>query len=140
VSNVRPEGEPRYPVYVRKVPRTWWLRTGPFRRFAAREITSMFAAAFSGLMILYLFALSRGREHYEGFLRWLKLPLVVAALALILVAMLYHTATWFRLTTRILLIRLGGRTIPRAGIGAALVAAWLGASAVVLYFHVWFWR
>jgi succinate dehydrogenase subunit C len=132
--------KPRYPVYVRKVPRTWWLRTGPFRRFAAREITSMFAAAFSGLMLLYMFALSRGRDHYEGFLRWLKLPVVVAVFAVILVALLYHTATWFRLTTRILLIKLGKRTIPRAAIGAGLVAAWLAASAAVLYLHVWLWR
>ena len=100
----------------------------------------MFAAAFSGLMLLYLFALSRGREHYEGFLRWLKLPLVVAVFAVILVALLYHTATWFRLTTRILLIRLGRRTIPPAAIGAGLVVAWLAASAVILYLHVWLWR
>jgi fumarate reductase subunit C len=137
---VRPEGRPRYPVYVRKVPRTWWLRTGPFRRFAAREITSMFAAAFSLMLLLFLLALSRGREAYDGFLRWLKLPGVIAVFVVILAALLYHTATWFRLTTHILLIRLGQRVVPRAAIGAALVAAWLGASALVLYFHVWFWR
>jgi fumarate reductase subunit C len=100
----------------------------------------MFAAAFSGLMLLYLFALSRGREAYDGFLRWLKLPVVVAVFAVILVALLYHMGTWFRLTTRILLIRLGRRTIPRVAIAGALVAAWLGASALVLYVHVWLWR
>ena len=135
-----PEDRPRYPVYVRKTPRTWWLRTGPFRRFAAREITSMFAAAFSGLMLLYLFALSRGREAYDGFLRWLKVPVVVAVFAVILVALLYHMGTWFRLTTRILLIRLGRRTMPPSAIAGVLVAGWLGASALVLYVHVWLWR
>src|SRR5438034_6686663 len=90
------EGRSRYPMYVPKVRLTWWLRSGPYRRFAAREITSMFAAIFSGMLMLFVFALSRGPGRYEGFLRWLKLPWVVAGSALVLVALLYHTATWFR--------------------------------------------
>jgi len=134
----RTEAPPRYPVYVPKVSRIWWLRTGPFRRFAAREITSMFAAIFSVGMLLFLFALSRGRAAYDGFLHWLKLPWVIALSAVILGAVLYHTATWFRLTTRIIVIRLGGRTVPTVVIAAGLVAALLGASALVAYFHIWF--
>ncbi|HEX9234758.1 MAG TPA: fumarate reductase subunit C [Actinomycetota bacterium] len=129
---------PPYPVYMPKQSRTWWLRTGAYRRFAAREITSMFAAAFSGLMLLFLFALSRGPAHYEGFLRWLKLPGVVAGSAVILAALLYHMATWFRLTSHILVIRLGGRVIARRAVVGGLVAAWLAVSATVAYFHIWF--
>jgi fumarate reductase subunit C len=131
--------EPRaYPLYVPKTPTTWWLKNGPYRRFAAREITSMFAAIFSGLMMLFLLALSRGRDHYEGFLRWLKLPWVVAGFAIILVALLYHTATWFRLSSHIIAVRLRGRLLPRSVIVGALVLAWLAASAFVAYFHIWF--
>jgi fumarate reductase subunit C len=98
----------------------------------------MFAAIFSGMMILFLLALSRGPAHYEGFLRWLKLPWVVAGSALILVAMLYHTATWFRLSSHIIAVRLGGRVVPGSVIVGALVVAWLFASAFVAYFHIWF--
>jgi fumarate reductase subunit C len=134
------EGGPRYPVYVPQYPRTWWLRTGPFRRFAAREMTSMFAAIFSGLMLLFLFALSRGPDHYEGFLQWLKLPAVVALFSIILAALLYHTATWFRLSSHILVIRLGRRVVPRSVVVGALIAGWIGASAIVAYFHIWFSR
>ena len=135
---MRAEQGRRYPVYVRRVPRTWWLRTGPFRRFAAREITSMFAAAFSVMLLLFLFALSRGVAAYRSFLRWLDTPWSIAISAIILAAVLYHTATWFRLTTRILSIRLGRRTVPPAAIGTALVVAWLGVSTAVAYFHIWF--
>jgi fumarate reductase subunit C len=135
---VKTEEGGRYPVYVRKVPITWWARTGPYRRFAAREITSMFGAMFSVLLLLFLFALSRGPGAYNGFLRWLDLPGVIALFSLILVAVLYHTGTWFRLTTRILLIRLGRSVLPPQAIGAGLVAAWIGASAAVAYFHIWF--
>jgi fumarate reductase subunit C len=135
---VRTNAERRYPVYVRKVPRTWWMRTRPYRRFAAREITSMFAAAFSGLLLLFLFALSRGRAAYEGFLRWLENPGVVALCVVILVAVLYHAATWFQLSSRILMIRLGRRVVRPRAVIAGLVLAWLAASALVAYFHIWF--
>ena len=100
----------------------------------------MFAAGFSVLMLAFLFSLSRGRQTYEGFRRWLDGPWAVAVSVVILAAVLYHTATWFRLTTHIVEVRLGGRVLPRAAIGGALVAAWIVASAVVAYFHVWFWR
>ncbi|MGH2530409.1 MAG: hypothetical protein ACRDH0_13900 [Actinomycetota bacterium] len=129
---------PRYPVYVPKYPRSWWLETGPYRRFAAREFTSMFVAAFSGLLLLFLFALSRGREAYEGFLRWLKLPGVVAMFAIILVAVVYHTATWFRLTAHIQRIRVGRTVLPEGVAIAGLVVAWIVASGIVAYFHIWF--
>ncbi len=98
----------------------------------------MFAAMFSVLLLLFLLALSRGPRAYQGFLRWLKLPAVIALFAVILAALLYHTATWFRLSTRILVVRLGRRVVPPVAVAAALVAAWIGASALVLYFHVFF--
>jgi len=135
---VKVEEGRRYPVHIRKVPRTWWLRTAPYRRFAAREFTSIFAAVFSVILLLFLFALSRGRGEYEGFLRWLQLPGVIAVFAVLLAALLYHTLTWFQLSTRILLIRLGRRVVHPTLVIGTLVAAWLVASAIVAYFHIWF--
>lgn len=135
---MRTEEQRRYPVHVRKMPRTWWLRTGPYRRFFAREMTAVFVAAFSVILLLFLFALSRGREHYEAFLRWLSLPGIIALSAVILVAALFHTVTWFRLTAHIQVVRLGRRVVPRDMVAAGLTAAWLGASGIVAYFHIWF--
>jgi len=137
-SAVKVEQERRFPVHVRKVPRTWWLRSGPYVRFAAREFTSIFAGTASGLLLLFLYALSRGHQEYEGFLRWLELPGVVVLFAVILVALLYHTFTWFQLSTRILLIRLGRRVVHPNLVMAILFAAWITASAIVAYFHIWF--
>lgn len=134
---MREEGR-RYPVYVPKQPKTWWLRSGPYRRFAAREITSMFAAMFSGLLLAFLLALSWGRQTYLDFLRLLDTPAMVAFSSLILAFLLYHTATWFRLTTHIVVIRLGRRTVPRTALLAALLVMWIAVSAVVAYFHIWF--
>lgn len=128
----------RYPVYVPKPPRTWWLRTGPFRRFAAREFTAIFAAAFSVVLLLFLASLSRGRASYEGFLRWLRLPGVVVFSSVVLIAMLYHAATWFRLTAHIQEIRLGRTAVPRRVVVGALVVVWLVVSAVLAYLLAWF--
>lgn len=130
--------ERTYPLYTRTYPRWWWLRRGPYLRFAAREITSMFAAGFSVLLLAFLFALGSGPKAYASFLHLLNSPWMVAVSILILVALLYHVATWFRLTTYILVVRAGPFVLPRRALIAALVIAWLGASAVVAYFHVWF--
>jgi fumarate reductase subunit C len=130
----------RYPVYAKRPSRTWWLRTGPYRRFAAREATAVFAGAFSVILLLLLFALSRGRPAYEGFLRWLQLPAIVALSGVILVATIYHAATWFRLTSHILVVRLGRRVVSRDVVTIGLVILWLGVSAAVAYFTIWFAR
>jgi fumarate reductase subunit C len=135
---VRTEAPRRYPVYVPKVPRTWWLRTAPFRRFAAREFTAVFAAAFSIVLLLLLSALSRGEEAYEGFLRWLRLPGVVVLSSIIFVAMLYHAVTWFRLTAHIQEVRLGRTVVSRRLVVGALCTVWVAVSAVVAYFLAWF--
>jgi fumarate reductase subunit C len=134
---VKTDAPRRYPVYVPKVPRTWWLRTAPFRRFAAREFTAVFAAAFSIVLLLLLSALSRGEEAYEGFLRWLRLPGIVVLSAIVFFAMLYHAVTWFRLTAHIQQIRLGASAVPRGAVVAALLAIWVVVSVVVAYLLAW---
>jgi fumarate reductase subunit C len=127
----------KYPAYAPRAASTWWLRGGPYRRFAAREFTAAFAAAFSVIMLLFLYAISRGPQAYEGFLRWLKLPAVVGISAVILVAVVYHAFTWFRLTAHIQVVRLGRIVLPKGTVLGVLIAAWTVASAVVTYLHVW---
>ena len=120
---------------VKRPSRTWWLRTKAYRRFAAREATSVFAAAFSLILLLFLFALSRGPQAYDGFLRWLERPGTVILSAVILVAILYHVGTWFRLTSHILVVRLGQFVVPRNVVIGALVSLWLFVSGLVLYLY-----
>jgi succinate dehydrogenase subunit C len=129
------EERPRFPLYVKRPSRLWWLRTGAYRRFAAREATSLFAAAFSLILLLFLFALSRGRQEYEGFLRWLRRPGTIVLFTVILAAILYHVGTWFRLTSHILVVRLGRLVVPRKVVIGGLVALWLLVSGLVLYLY-----
>lgn len=128
----------KYPVYVRKASKRWWLSGSGYRRFAAREFTSVFAGAYSLILLLFLLALSRGREAYEGFLQWLALPGVLPLHLIILVAMLYHAGTWFQLTSQAMVIRLGRRVVPARVTLAVLGAAWISLSALATYLYVWF--
>jgi fumarate reductase subunit C len=129
--------ELRRPGYLPPMPRTWWLRTGPYRRFAAREFTSLFVLAFTIVLLLFLLALSRGRDAYESFLGWLDSAGAMALFAAILAAGLYHTITWLRLSGHVQVVRLGHRTAPRDAVTAAMVAVWLVVSGAVAYVHIW---
>jgi fumarate reductase subunit C len=100
----------------------------------------VFAGTFSVVLLLFLFALSRGRQAYEAFLQWLQLPGIVALSAVILAATAYHAGTWFRLTSHILVVRLGRRVVPRSVVTIGLVVLWLSVSALVAYFTLWFSR
>lgn len=127
----------RSPVYVRPMPRTWWLRTRRYRRFAIRELTSVAVAASSVILLALLFALSRGRDAYEGFLGWLDSSGAVVLSAIILAGVLYHTITWLRLTAHIQVVRLGRRVLPRRLVLAGLLTLWVAVSAIVAYLHIW---
>lgn len=133
---MKTEERAKYPVYIREVPRWWWLETTPFRRFVLRELTSVFVALFSIILLLFLFALSRGQDHYQGFLHWLDLPLVAVLNVVTLVAVLYHTVTSIQLASQIQEVRFGGRTVPRSTVMIALTAGWIVLSAVLVYVHV----
>ena len=127
----------RSPLHVRPMPRMWWLRTSRYRRFASRELTSVAVAASSVILLALLFALSRGRDAYEGFLGWLDSSGAVVLSAIILAGVLYHTITWLRLTAHIQVVRLGRRVLPRRLVLAGLLALWGAVSAIVAYLHIW---
>jgi fumarate reductase subunit C len=136
-----------YPVYVPKMPWAWWAQTPAFRRFFARELTSVFVALFSAIMMLFLFAIYRGPQTYAAFLDLLKLPVAVALHSMILIAVLYHAVTWLELASHVQVIRLPkklvpqrlqGKVVPRQIELAGFFVVWIVASSVVAYFHIWF--
>ncbi len=134
---MRTEERQQTPVFVREVRRFWWLDTAPFRRFVIRELTSVFVAGYSVILLLFLLALSRGQAAYEGFLQWLDRTGIVVLHVVILAAVLYHTVTSIQLASQIQEVRLGGKTLPRTFLAAGLTAGWVVASAVVAYLHIW---
>jgi fumarate reductase subunit C len=88
------------------------------------------------ILLLFLFALSRGPDQYYGFLDWLDLPVVAILGIITLVAVLYHTATSIELASMIQEVRLGEKKIPRQSVMIGMAAGWIVVSVVIALIHL----
>ncbi len=121
---------------VRPVPLLWWLRSRAYVLFAVREFTSVFIAAYLVIFLIFLQRITAGPSSYEGYLRWLAQPAVLAFHLVALVAALYHSVTWLQLTPMTVVIRIRGRRVPAATIVAANLVAWVALSILIVWLVV----
>ena len=119
--------------YRRPVPSTWWLHNRAYFLFMLRELTSVFIAAYLILLLILLYRLNAGRGAYESYLRFLGAPGMVTFHVIALAAALFHTVTWFNLTPKVLVVRVGARRVPAPIIAGVNYAAWVVLSALVAW-------
>lgn len=119
--------------YRRPISRTWWLDKRAYLLFMLRELTSVFIAAFLALSLVQLSQLAQGAEAYAAFLQRLASPWWVGFHLLALVAALYHSITWFNLTPKVMVVRIGEERLSPIVIAASTYVAWLVVSAVVAW-------
>ena len=116
----------RYPIF-------WWLERFAYGKFITREMTSVAVGYAAVLFMLELWVLSRGPAAYERFVELLgSIPMLILH-SVVLAFLLFHSITWFNLAPRALVVRLGRRRIPDALVLAGHYAAWLVATAVVVW-------
>jgi fumarate reductase subunit C len=110
----------------------WWVFT---RRtwfvFFLREITCLFVAYFAVAHLAFVRSVLAGPEAYERHLGWLRRPWVVGLHALVLVAVLWHTFTWFVAAPKALRPMVGGKPVPAPAIVGGHYALWAVVSAVL---------
>jgi fumarate reductase subunit C len=127
--------QPYHPKWYRKrYPIFWWLGRFAYGKFIARELTSLGVGYAAVLLMLQVWVLSRGPEAHELFRELLASPPVMLLHGLVLCALLFHSITWLNLAPRALVLRLGGVRIPDAALLAGHYAAWLGATALVVWY------
>ena len=119
--------------YVPRMRATWWLSNPRYFLFMVRELTSVFIAAFVVLVLLQVRALGSGPETYQAFVERLRTPGWIAFHTVALLFALYHSLTWFHLTSRIQIVRLGQRVVAPRLVTALNVVAWLAISGVLLF-------
>jgi len=112
---------------------TWWLRNRAYFLFMLRELTSVFIAGYAILLLILLYQLNAGRDAYQNYLRFLTAPGMVAFHVIALAAALFHTVTWFNLTPKVLVVRVGGRRIPAPVIAGVNYVAWVVISVLVAW-------
>ena len=120
--------------YRKRVSTYWWLQRWEYLRFVLREVSSAFVAFFVVTTLAQLYALSRGPEAYAGFQQWLKNPFVIALNVVSFFFVVFHSITWFSLSARAMVVRIGGKRVPGALISSSNYAAWLVVSAVIAWF------
>ena len=117
--------------YEKPFPKTWWLKRQPYFLFMIRELTSVFVAGYCIFLLLTISRLGEGPEAYATTVHLIKSPLSIALHALALPFVLYHTITWFNLTPKILVLRIGEKRVPPPIIAGTFYAGWIVVSIAV---------
>lgn len=111
--------------------RQWWLGASRYRRYMARELTSLFLGAYAFVLIVGLWRLSQGAEAFGSWLATIQSPLGLIFNATILAAALYHSFTWFNIAPKAMSVRIGTFKLPSAIISAVHYGAWLLVSILI---------
>jgi fumarate reductase subunit C len=119
--------------YRRRMSVWWWLHNRAYAFFVLREITSVFVAFTALLYLWQIRALIQGPQSYERFLARLKTPLFLTLDTVAFLFVLFHAITWFNLTPKAMVVRLGGKRVPDWAIIGVNYAAWIVLSGAVAF-------
>lgn len=114
--------------YHRPFPNTWWLKRRPYFLFMVRELTSLFVAGYCVFLLMLIARLTQGTVIYPDAVELITSPFSITFHVLALPPVLYHTITWFNLTPKILVLRVGEERIPPVLIAAGFYAGWIALS------------
>ncbi len=114
----------------------WWRKNPFFVEYMIHEGTALFVAAYAGVLLTGVYRLSQGEAAWNSWLAALQSPWYISFHLLALVALTYHTYTWFKIMPRTMPpLVIGGKRQPgwviTAGGLAAAAAACLGLLALV---------
>ena len=123
--------------YRRPVSVFWWLEKRAYIVFVLRELTSVFVALVSVLTLLQVRAILEGPEAHAALMTRLGSPPVTALLLVALVALVFHSASWFNLAPRAMPVRFRGRRVPDVLVSGGNYAAWLVLSAAMAVLLLW---
>ena len=119
--------------YHPRVSTYWWLARWPYLKFILREATSVFVAFFVGVTLLQIRALIGGPADYDEFQQALSSPILLTLNAISFLFVLFHVVTWFNLSSKAMVVRVGGKRLPGMIIAASNYVAWIVISAAVAW-------
>jgi fumarate reductase subunit C len=99
-----------------------------------RELSCAFVAYFAVVMLMQIYAISRGADAYAGFEAWLRSPAVLITNGISLIMIAFHAITWFALVPRVFVHHMIGSEIPDVVAMIPNYGAWLVLSGVVAAF------
>ena len=120
-------------LFLKRVPIFWWLHRWVDIRFIARELTSVFVACYAMILLFYLRSVLNGPEAFARLSERLTSPLWIAFHCFALVALVYHSITWFNLAPKAMVIKVGGHRIPNTVIVLMNYGGWVAISIVLIW-------
>ncbi len=119
--------------YRTRVSTYWWLSEWSYTKFILRELSSVFVAYVVVIILMQARALGQGPAEYSAFQEFMTHPFVILLNVVTFLFLLLHTITWFNLTPRAIVLRVGGKRVPELLIIAPNYVAWLVISGVVTW-------
>jgi fumarate reductase subunit C len=107
----------------------WWRRDPFFVRYMIREVTALIVALYAVVLLVGALCLAQGEVAWNAWLAALRSPFSIALHVVMLVAMIYHTYSWFEIMPKTMPAmfvggkRVAGATITMVGLLAAAAAA-----------------
>jgi fumarate reductase subunit C len=119
--------------YVREMSKTsWFLTHSRYRHYMLHEVSSIFVAIYSAILIVGLFRLAESKEAWEGWLDAVTSPIGVVFHVLAFVFALIHTTSWFKAVPQAMRIQRGEDFVPGKLIVGAHYGVWTAVSVLVL--------
>ena len=120
-------------LYTKRVPILWWMNRWVDIRFIIRELTSVFVAGYAVVFLFYIRSVLQGPEAFARLSERLASPMCIALHAFALVALLYHSITWFNLAPKAMVVKVGENRIPNVVIVVMNYAGWAAISIVIFW-------
>ncbi len=111
----------------------WWLRRRSYLVFILRELSSVFVAWYVVFLLMLIHAVGQGNDAYQRFLHRAANPWMVLVNVVALIFVMFHAITWFNLAPKAMVVRLRGKRVPPAWVGASNYLAWTVVSAFVAW-------
>jgi fumarate reductase subunit C len=125
-----PEANSKPRKYVRPFPSTWWLSRPAYTKFMVRELTSAFIAAYT-LFLLVLMCGAQDEQTFRRLFDALSSPASIVAHLVVLFFALFHTITFFNLTPRAIVVRIGEEKLPEPVVQGVHYAGWVVVSLLL---------
>lgn len=118
--------------YVQRQSAGWWLKNRFYLFYMLREATSIPIYLYALVLMWGIYSLSQGETAFGDWLALMQTPAMMGFHLLVMVAALLHAYTWFDLTPKILVIRLGAFRVPDRWVKLAHYGGFIATSAAVL--------
>lgn len=119
--------------YLRQMSKTsWFLTHSRYKNYMLHEITSVFVAIYTVILIVGLFRLGEGPQGWQGWLDAVTSPIGAIFHLLAFAFSLVHTVSWFKVVPQAMRIQRGEKFVPGSWLVAAHYAVLAAVSVFVL--------